>query len=344
MSLNLRYQQFQFNRKQQIAFLTQLMHLVNAGVPASAALNTMKKTFIARKSLHMARVANTLANNCRQGNPIGYQIDKWFNYTIAELLMTAEKRGMLAEGISQSIDYLTSSDQLFSGLKKGVPGIMYTIFSILVLTLIGSNILPKIGAYSQHWPLCATLLLKTANFISVAFPLIILSILAVMAWITKACRDYNGSWWQFVAIPFMPMYRAKIAYNLLNTLTLLTNSGLSVPEIIKIMLQHKQSGFIRNNLKVMDKRIQNGEQNMGQVLNTQLFTKAQIDELILISQYIEDDQLSSIYTVMRGILASQVNKMVKITAIIMNAVGMAVSGLGIVWLYGSIATLSMSIT
>lgn len=343
MDLNQLALKIQFGKKEQVAILTQLSYLVDAGVPAPDALRHMRLTYKEKRNKVLYEVINQMANNASEGERISEDMEKWFPYEVCKILSTSEERGILEEGIHNSIDFLQSGKKFFAPLSKMLAGIIYVVALLVAIAVIGTIFLPQIGQYVKDWPTISIYFKSFANILYYYFPVILLAMAGYVLWTLNAIKHYSGRIDQWVALPFMKIYKAKSGYSILKTLSLLSKNGVGVPEIIFMLTSQYKSGMVSEKIKIMYDRIRSGEQNMGEVMDTGLFTPMQISELNLISQFVGEEDYSKIFDVMSKIISKNIVNSVKQFAVIVNTVCLFLTGAGILWVYGAYAVLASSI-
>lgn len=346
MSANEFLYKIQFTQKKKISFLTQLHNLVGAGVPAPDALMHMRDAFKKKRNEIMLIIAQRMAMNAEEGKRIADGMEKFFSHEICKILSTSEERGILDEGIKNAIDFLGSGTKFFSPLGKTVGGIVYILASLCAVAYIGHKLLPEIGSFvpRDQWPMVSLSLNSFANALYYGYPIIIAVIIFSIIWTRRSIKNYNKKIYQFTAIPFMRTYCSISSYKLLQTLALLSKNGVGVPEIINILCKQSTSGMIAEKYRIMHERVRQGMQNMGDVMDTGLFTPEEISELHLISRYVGEENFSRIFHVMSKITAKRVIDKMKITANIIATACLFLTGGMILWLYTSYAFLSMAIS
>lgn len=344
MSLATKLEKLSFGKTQQIRLLTQLFHLVKAGVPAPDALRHMSKAYAKKRNKGMELVCNQMVNNAGEGRKIAEGMEDWFSFETCSILITSEKRGILAEGIKNIIEYLSSGNQFLKPFRKCITGVVYIISLLISIAVIGTNYLPKIGQYSKNWPGISTSLYSFAKALYYGYPIIIAAFAAIVIVIIWSVKNYRRDLRAIPAMPFMTLYKAVHSYNLLKILSLLSKNGVSVPEIIKLLCKQFKHGYVSRCFENMQKRIRAGEQNMGEVMDTGLFNSQQISELQLISSYVGEENYAEIFTAMSEIIFEQSLRITETIAGIFNVLSLVLMAGGILWVYGAYAMLASSIT
>lgn len=343
MSANSKFYKFQFNKTQQIRLLTQLSHLVDAGVPAPDALQYIRKVSLEKKDKVMFMVVDQMCLNSSEGRKLAEGMENWFPYEICTILIRSEERGFLSEGLKNILDYMSSNRKFFSPLSKMTSGIVYFFVALIAITIIGYIYLPKIGQYSHHWPQLSKAIYSLANFLYHDFLLVIAIFVAIVIWIIRATRSYKGKFYQCIAIPFMGIYRARLAYFLLQIFSLLSANGIGVPEIILQLNKTYTKGYLADKLKLMLMKISSGEQNMGNAMDTGIFTQRQINELHLISKFVGEENHSKIFSAMASIISANIVSTFNKISVVVNTVCLLLTGASVLWIYGAFALLASSI-
>lgn len=321
----------------------QLLYLVEAGVPAPDALSHMRTVYREKKDKVLFAVVDKMHQNSLEGQKIAENMESWFSYEICAILVKAEERGILSEGIKNTVNSLKNSKRFLAPLSKMFQGVLYLIAALIVISIVGHVYLPKIGRYVHNWPGLSKMLLDVGTFLYNYFYIVIIAIVLLFLWCLHSVRSYTNRWYQFPALPFLKIYKARLSHFLLDTFSLLSSSGIGMPEIINQMQQQYPKGFLSDNLKIMYDRIKSGEQNMGTVMNTGLFTNVQISELMLISRFVGEDKYHEIFDVMSTIISAHIIESLTRFAVIANIVCLILTGASILWIYGAYAILASSI-
>lgn len=333
----------QFGKKQKIQVLTQLSYLVDAGVPAPDALRHMARAYKKKRNTILLHVVDKMAKNAANGQGIVAGMENYFPFEICKILTTSEQRGIVAEGIHNAIDFLQSGNKFFAPLGKMTSGIIYVIALLAAIAVIGTIYLPKIGQYVKEWPTISIAFYNMAWFLYHYCWLLILGLVGLFVWCVWSIRHYSGRVLQFIALPFLNIYKARMGYSILKTLALLSANGVGTPDIIQLLTKQYRNGMVAAKVKTMYDRIRAGEQNMGEVMDTGLFTQLQISELNLISQFVGEENFAKIFAVMADIIAKSVVESLKKFAVIVNTICLFLTGAGILWIYGAYAVLASSI-
>lgn len=343
MNINKTFYQIQFNKGRQIDFLTQLSHLVEAGVPAPDALQYIRQICKEKNDRTLFMVVDQMCHNTAEGKKIAEDMQDWFPYEVCTILIRSEERGFLQQGLKNILEYMNSNRNFFAPLTKMTSGLVYLIATLIAITIIGYVYLPQIGQYSKEWPPISKALYSLSSFFYHQYYLIILVLIALLIWIRRATYYYNRKFYQCIAIPFMSIYKARLAYFILKTFALLSANGIGVPEIINQLSKTYTTGFLADQLRQMHHKLSGGEQNMGNVMDTGLFTSRQINELHLISRFVSEENYSRIFSAMSSIIAAQIIKLFSRIAVVVNLVCMVLTGACILWIYGAYALLASSI-
>ncbi len=343
MNINSKLYKFQFNKAQQIRLLTQLSHLVDAGVPAPDALQYMYKIALEKKDKVFTMILGKMCKNASEGKKIAENMSEWFPHEICIILIKSEERGFLADGIKNILDYLNSNKIFFSPLAKMISGLMYLLMALIAITVIGYIYLPKIGQHSLNWPPISMALYKFSGFFYHYYLLVLIVIAAAIFWIFWSIRNYKGKFYQCTAIPFMMIYRARLSYFIFKVFALLSSNGVGVPEIIYQLNKTYTKGFLADRLQTMLIKVSSGEQNMGNAMDTGLFSKHHINELHLISRFVGEENYSKIFSAMANIISAQIIKIFTKISVVVNLVCLLLTGASILWIYGAYALLASSI-
>ncbi len=345
MSFTKKLERMGFRRGSQTRLLSHLYQLVSAGVPATDALINMKKIYDKKRQKGLSLSCEKMIRNSSEGKKIMHEMSDWFPHSICEIIKISEEKGALAEGLKNSIEYLNSTKNFLSPLGKCFTGIFYLIAVLSFIAIIGTRFLPTIGEYVEVWPDMSLYLFAFSKFIYYNYQIIIGFLIIMSFFIRYSIIYYNKkSLLMKIAVPFMPVYKAINSYKTLKIMSLLSRNGIGTPEIINILKRQHKKGFLNHCYSKMYQAISSGQQNMGEAMDQGLFSDEQINDLDLISRFVDEENQEKIYESMADITYKSLKSKMTILANVFNVAALFLTAAGILWMYGSYAMLATAIS
>jgi type II secretory pathway component PulF len=333
----------QFSNAKRQELLIQLSFLLKAGVPPSDALYHMQKIYQDNKNILMEAVVTGMLNNIKAGKKIGENMTDWFPYEVCRVLSISEERGFLLQGIQNLINYFNTGRNALKALAGILPGLAYFIVILVFITFTGAKLLPSLGTMVKKWPPISVALHHTGVFLYNNYYFLILIMVLLIIWVILSLRSYSGKITQIVAKPLMPIYKMHASLLLFKSLSMLTGNGVAVSDAIKMLLLNRTHGFIYRHLSEMFYRVRRGE-NIGNMLDTGIFTRNQIAHLKVISRFCSEAEYERVFAIMGEQTSHDLNRWMKIFSRITNFIFIALTAIGVVWVYGAYALLISSIT
>lgn len=333
----------QFSNSKRQELLIQLSFLLKAGVPPSDALYHMQKIFQGNKNVLMEAVITDMLNNIKSGKKIGENLTDWFPYEVCRVLSISEERGFLLEGIHNLINYFNTGRNALKALAGILPGLAYFIVILIFITFTGAKLLPSLGTMVKKWPSISVALHHTGLFLYNNYYFLIFLVVLSGLWVILSIRNYAGKITQIAARPFMPIYKMHASLLLFKSFSMLTGNGVAVSDAIKMLLLNRTHGFIYRHLSEMFYRVRRGE-NIGNMLDTGIFTRNQIAHLKVISRYCSESEYEKVFAIMGEQTSHDLDRWMKIFSKVTNFIFIALTAIGVVWVYGAYALLISSIT
>ncbi|MGD9152883.1 MAG: type II secretion system F family protein [Gammaproteobacteria bacterium] len=333
----------QFNNAKRQELLIQLSFLLKANVPPSDALYHMQQIYSDNKNLLMHAVVMDMLDNIRAGKKIGDNMTDWFPYEVCRVLSISEERGFLLQGVENLIKYFDTGRNALKALTGMIPGLAYFMVILVFIAFTGAKLLPNLGTMVKDWPAISVALNKSGMFLYHNYYFILAIVVLLIVWVIIALRDYSGKFYQLIAKPLVPTYKLQASLLLFKSLSMLTGNGVAVSDAIKMLLLNRTHGFVYRHLSEMFYRVRRGE-NIGNMLDTGIFTRNQIAHLKVISRYCSEAEYSKVFALMGEQTSHDLSRRMKIFSKIMNFIFIALTAIGVVWVYGAYALLVSSIT
>ncbi len=112
-------------------------------------------------------------------------------------------------------------------------------------------------------------------------------------------------------------------------MSLLSRNGIGTPEIINILKRQHKKGFLNHCYSKMYQAISSGQQNMGEAMDQGLFSDEQINDLDLISRFVDEENQEKIYESMADITYKSLKSKMTILANVFNLAALFLTAAGI---------------
>lgn len=273
----------QFGRKQQQAFLEDLLSLINDGVPINQAIETIRDV----SSGITKRVAAHIANQIAQGKLLADGMQDWFKRPLVEIVRAGENSGTLTTTLTAAIQ---SFAQRSSAITALINGMLYPLTVVLlalgVSVFIKNSVLisfAKIKPVAQ-WPSVGQTLYYLGEITQTWWWLVFLLLIALFILLTKLMRDFTGDLRHRIDhLPLLSLYRDSVAARFMETLGLLITNGVTLKKAITI-IQLEASPYLAWHLLMMEYRLSGGTDNIADVLDTQLIRYTDLMRLRVVAK------------------------------------------------------------
>lgn len=276
-------QQWLFSRSEQQAFLEDLCSLIEDGVPANQAVNTIFQ--IAKGS--EKHVAQSILDKIAQGQPLADGLEGWFGQATIEIIRAGEEGGTLAENIkaaSRALQQKTKAGTAF--ISSMTYPLMVIIIGLLVAIYIRQSVFTSFAAIKPiaQWPENGRWLINIADFVQHGWWALLLLLIAAIIGVKQSLVHLTGKIRKYIdTLPLISLYREIIAARLMETLGLLLSNGIVLKRALTIM-QQNASPYLTWHLLLMEFRLSGGSENIADVLDTGLVSKSDILRLKVIAK------------------------------------------------------------
>ncbi len=282
-SLPPKLQPWFFTKAQQQIFLEDLSQLIEDGVPANQAVETIAG--IASGSVKL--VANNILKKIAEGKLLADGMQGWFAQPIVEIIRAGEEGGTLAENMVAGARSLGHQVKGFSSILGSV---LYPL-SVIVMGIIVS-IFVKHSVFvnfaqikpANLWPSNGQTLLAVSTFFEDWWWIVILIIIALFALIARLMSELTGPIRQSMdKIPIFSLYRDLTAAQFMEVLGLLITNGIIVKRALTI-IRAKANHYLAWHIYQMELRLSGGRDNIAEVIDTGLIKEADILRLRVIAK------------------------------------------------------------
>lgn len=263
------FNQLQFTRKQQKAFLEDLASLINDGVPLNQAIETIRDVSTGITQYIAAHIAHQIA----QGKLLADGMNGWFKRPLVEIIRAGENSGTLTRT-------LAAATQSFAQQSNAIAALLNALFYPLTVVLLALGVsvfiknsvlisFAKIKPVST-WPSVGQSLFYLGDITQTWWWLILLLLITAAILIAKLLRDYTGEFrFALDKFPLLSLYRDSVAARFMETLGLLISNGVVLKKALNI-LQMEASAYLAWHLLMMEYRLSVGTDNIADVLDTHL--------------------------------------------------------------------------
>lgn len=280
--LMLRWQRFQFNRKYQQAFLEDFAALIEDGVPANQAIDVI----IGVSGGITQKVAEAISLSLAKGQSIADGMQDWFSHTVVEVIRVGESNGALPQTLRAAANSYT---QYISALNSFLVSTLYplsvVVMALGVMVFIKGSVLHSFAEIKPvaQWPGVSQTLYRTATIIEMGWWLILITVVLSGVIINNLLKNVTGETRRWIDdIPIVSLYRESIAARFMETLGLLVCNGVIVRQALSTM-QYDASPYLSWHLLQMEYNLSGGQENMGDVLDTNLLNLGDLMRLRVVA-------------------------------------------------------------
>lgn len=313
-----------FTRKQQQAFLEDVSALIEDGVPANQAIQSVAD--IASGTLK--EVADNILQKIAEGKLIADGMQGWFPQAIVEIIRAGEEGGTLMENMSAAARALLQQSK---GLGSLVNSLVYplavVIMGLAVAVFVKNSVFVNFASIKapEQWPTNGQFLLGVATFVENWWWVILLIVIGCILLIARLLQELTGDIRKYIdTLPFFSLYRDVTASRFMETLGLLLSNGIIIKRALSIM-RYKASHYLAWHIYNMEFRLSGGRENIAEVLDTGLIPKSDITRLRIIAK---GKGFEHALVRLGRLTADRTSRNIDTTGKIM---GMTLLGVGAVW-------------
>lgn len=282
-SLPPKFQPWFFTRSQQQVFLEDLSTLVEDGVPANQAVQTIAG--IAHGPVKL--VANNILVKIAEGKMLADGMQGWFSQPIVEIIRAGEEGGTLAENM---VAAARSLSQQVTGFSSIISSILYPltvlIMGLVVAVFVKHSVFVNFATIkpASEWPANGQTLLAVATFFENWWWLVIILIIAFFALMVRLMSELTGPTRKTMDnIPIFSLYRDLTAAQFMEVLGLLITNGIILKRAL-VIIRAKANHYLAWHIYQMELRLSGGRDNIAEVIDTGLINQADILRLRVIAQ------------------------------------------------------------
>ena len=277
------FQQLQFGRKKQQAFLEDFRSLLIDGVPANTAIETIAATSENTSKLVALEIAQTLAH----GQQIADGMRRWFSPAVVELVRAGENSGALEKTLASAEESIARQNNAITAFANAVMyPLLVIIVSCLVIVFITNSVLANFAEIKPiaMWPQVGRFLMVLGQSIQTWWLLVVTVIVLLLLCVWSYLQKGTGEFRHLVdSLPVLSLYRRMTAARLMETLGLLISNGIALKKALSIMQTQAQPYFAWH-LIMMEYRLSSGSDSVADVLDTQLIEPADLVRLRVVAK------------------------------------------------------------
>ena len=278
-----RIEQWLFTRSLQQAFLEDLAMLVEDGVPATQAIETIAEISDGVRE----KVALDMSKRIAEGKLLADGMRAWFARPIVEVVRAGEQGGTLASALSACAQ---SFGEQTHALRVMINALLYPIaviiLALIVTVFVKNSVLVDFAKIRpvKSWPLAGQHLYTLASLTQHDWWIGVLLIIALAVALAKLLQLLTGPSRRWVdQIPGLALYRQIAAAQFMETLGMLISNGVVLKKALSV-LHFDASPYLSWHLLKMEYRLTGGSENIADVLDTDLIDKSDLIRLRVVGQ------------------------------------------------------------
>lgn len=323
--LLLRWRRLQFSRKQQRAFLEDFASLIEDGVPASQSIDVI----LSVSEGITKTVAEAISASLAKGQSLADGMQFWFSHAVVEMIRVGELNGALPQTLRAAS---TLYAEYATTLNAFLTSVLYPL-SVLVLAL-GMTAFIKTSVLQSFleikplsvWPTVGKALYHIGATVESGWWLILITVIFLIAMVNNVLKNVTGEARRWIdGIPLVSLYRASLAARFMETLGLLITNGVVVRQALST-LQYDASPYLSWHLLKMEYHLSGGQENIADVLNTDLVSRGDLMRLRVVAKGKGFDQaLISLGRQARQRTSKQIEAAGKLLGAVLLVVGAAIA-------------------
>lgn len=289
MAVQRYWHKIQFSRKAQQAFLEDLAALIQDGVPVNQAVETIQQVS-AEATEH---VAKELTDALATGRSLADGMQVWFPTLVVEIIRAGESGGHLAEALQAAAETFAQQRQ---ALKQLIQHLTYPL--IVVCLALAISVFIKESVFASfirikplfQWPNLGQTLYGLGDFVEVWWWLVLIVAIVFVVLIARLLRHMTGPLRVWLdQLPVINLYKHMIAARFMECLGLLIKNGVMLNQALMILHQGAQP-YLAWHLFQMQNKLTYGYDNLADVLDTHLISKADLIRLKVMARSRQFDQ------------------------------------------------------
>jgi len=324
-SLFSRWQRLQFSRKNQQAFLEDLASLIEDGVPASQSIDVI----ISVSGGIGKKVAESVALSIGRGQSLADGMQFWFSHAVVEIIRVGEASGTLPQTLRAAASTYT---EYTSTLNSFLASVLYPL-SVVILAL-GVTVFIKNSVLHSFldikplsaWPQVGQTLYRIASIVEAGWWLILITVVFIAIIVNNILKNVTGEARRWIdGIPLVSLYKASLASRFMETLGILIANGVMIRQALSTM-QYDASPYLSWHLLQMEYHLSGGQENIADVLDTDLISKNDLMRLKVVAKGKGFDQaLISLGRQARKKTAQKIEVMGKFAGAFLLVIGAAIA-------------------
>ncbi|MCH9644369.1 MAG: type II secretion system F family protein [Gammaproteobacteria bacterium] len=275
-------QKLQFTRKQQQALLEDLTSLVEDGVSANAAVDTMCKIVTGIQ----LTVVNDLSKAIAEGKTLADGMRRWFQPAIVEIVRAGEASGTLPKALRAAVDsYAQQMDALTVVVQSMLYPFIVVNLALFMTVMIKNTVLENFKEIKPvlEWPSIGQNLYALGSFVEHGWYLLLIVLVGVVCLSVYILKNNTGrSRYLIDRLPLLMLYRRAVAARFMETLGLLITNGVVLKKAL-MTLQNGACPYLAWHLFKMEYRLSGGKENIADVLDTDLLSEHDLIRLKIVA-------------------------------------------------------------
>lgn len=273
-----------FTKKLQIKFLKDLSNnLSYVGAPLKI-LSHMAKHSKGPKQL----VAINMISKLKKGQTLADGMDGWFDRVLIEAVRVGENQSVLTTTIDKT---LAVYEEQVSGFGKAFATLVWPAMLLVAVVLTMKTIEQKFFPVVQKtlkgkvkgMPHDLQVLWDTIQFVNDFGLLILLISGSLFIGILYVLRNYVGEYrHELDRLPLFNSYKSLQGASFMQMYSILKAVNVNEKSVLEIA-RKGASPFYRKHLNLMSRKLDSGEENIADAINTGLIDNSEIERLILLS-------------------------------------------------------------
>ena len=272
-----------FTRAQQQEFMEDISELVKDGVPAGQANAAIGEIVTGNTK----ELSDNIATQLAAGRMFADGLEGWFPQSVVEIIRAGEEGGTLAENMVAAARALSQqANALAAFLSATIYPCVVIIMGLVVTVFIRHSVFQNFETIKpiSEWPANGRFLVHLADFMQYWWWFIVMVLVAAGFGISAMLSRLTGEPRKMLdSVPLFSLYRDVTSARLMETLGLLLSNGIVLKRALSILLRNA-TPYIAWHLYVMQFRLSGGRENIAEVLDTGLISKADIIRLRIIAK------------------------------------------------------------
>ncbi len=232
-------------------------------------------------------VAKAISTSLFKGQGLAEGMQAWFSHPVVEVIRVGEASGTLTQTLRAAADtYKDYSSTLSAFLASTLYPLTVMVLALIMTVFIKNSVLTGFVQMKPlaEWPTVGQNLYRIGTWVEGGWWLMIITVILLTIIINNVLKNVTGHMRSWIDdIPLLSIYRSLLASRFMETLGVLLANGVVLKQALSTM-QYEATPYLSWHLLQMEYHLSGGQENIAEVLNTNLISHADLVRLRVVAR------------------------------------------------------------